>query len=202
MKISCPHCQQVGSVRDDLPSTKRIKCPHCGQRFHLDDDDLQSTMPLKPTPDDDIGTLTLKPVPNDDTPPEPTPVGPTPYTDYYVPSTDHLLNQVCPNCRGTIPAGNHVCEFCGYALFLVEPIRRYHPRIHIPRNMPPPPRFPWHSLGCAVLSVIPGLGHLYNKRPRWALFWFVFVLYQYGNASPAAYLLAHVVCILHVALDL
>jgi hypothetical protein len=58
----------------------------------------------------------------------------------------------------------------------------------------------WQPLVAAGLSLLPGLGHLYRRRPFAAVAWFIGVVMAYSIAQPFGFIL-HLVCAGNAALS-
>lgn len=58
----------------------------------------------------------------------------------------------------------------------------------------------WRPAVAFVLSVVPGLGHLYKKQPGRGLLWFMFVIYMYATVLPLGWII-HVICAFNAALS-
>jgi len=58
----------------------------------------------------------------------------------------------------------------------------------------------WRPLVAFVLSIVPGLGHLYKRQTVRGIFWFMFVIYMYSAAPPLGWLI-HLICAVNAALS-
>jgi hypothetical protein len=58
----------------------------------------------------------------------------------------------------------------------------------------------WRPALAFVLSIVPGLGHLYKQQPWRGLLWFIFVVYMYAVALPLGWMI-HVICAFNAALS-
>jgi len=58
----------------------------------------------------------------------------------------------------------------------------------------------WRPSVAFVLSVVPGLGHLYKRQTVRGTFWFIFVIYMYSAAPPLGWLI-HLICAGNAALS-
>lgn len=62
------------------------------------------------------------------------------------------------------------------------------------------PEITWRPAVALVLSLMPGLGHLYKRQPLRGLLWFMFVVYMYSVAPPLGWIL-HAICAGNAALS-
>jgi hypothetical protein len=58
----------------------------------------------------------------------------------------------------------------------------------------------WQPVVAAGLSLLPGLGHLYRRRPFAAVAWFIGVVTAYAIAQPFGFIL-HLICAGNAALS-
>lgn len=58
----------------------------------------------------------------------------------------------------------------------------------------------WRPFVAFVLSIVPGLGHLYKRQTVRGIFWFMFVIYMYSAAPPLGWLI-HLICACNAALS-
>ena len=58
----------------------------------------------------------------------------------------------------------------------------------------------WRPFVAFVLSIVPGLGHLYKRQPLRGLLWFMFVGYMYGAVPPLGWVI-HAICAGNAALS-
>jgi hypothetical protein len=58
----------------------------------------------------------------------------------------------------------------------------------------------WKPGVAFVLSIVPGLGHLYKRQPWRGLLWFMFVVYMYVAVLPLGWII-HVICAFNAALS-
>ncbi|HEX3409638.1 MAG TPA: zinc ribbon domain-containing protein [Candidatus Binataceae bacterium] len=62
------------------------------------------------------------------------------------------------------------------------------------------PELTWRPMVAFVLSIVPGLGHLYKSQPGRGLLWFLFVLFMHVAAAPVGWIV-HLICALNAALS-
>jgi hypothetical protein len=58
----------------------------------------------------------------------------------------------------------------------------------------------WRPGVALVLSIVPGLGHLYKRQPLRGIFWFAFVVFMYEAVTPIG-LFLHAICAGNAALS-
>lgn len=92
----------------------------------------------------------------------------------------------CSQCGRPVTVADAVfCKECGAPLAGTEWLSR---------------NITWRPMIALVLSVIPGLGHLYKNQQRAALIWFGGVAATYMMAAPLGFML-HTICALNAALS-
>lgn len=58
----------------------------------------------------------------------------------------------------------------------------------------------WRPMVALMLSLIPGVGHIYKHQPRAALVWFIAVAATYSMATALGFIL-HAICAMNAALS-
>ncbi len=91
----------------------------------------------------------------------------------------------CSRCgQPVVVAGAQYCKECGAPLVSTQIFVR-------------DPGF--NPVTAALLSIVPGLGHVYKRAPARGAIWFFVVSIAYGTAPPLG-LLLHVVCAVNAAI--
>ncbi len=103
-----------------------------------------------------------------------------------VPETGAELARFCSQCGQPVVVFNaRFCKECGAPLAGTPIMNR---------------DLSWQPLVAAGLSLVPGLGHLYKRRPFAAIGWFFGVLIAYSIAQPFG-LILQLVCAANAALS-
>ncbi len=102
-----------------------------------------------------------------------------------VPEAEFPRPRFCSQCGGPIVVAQaKFCKACGAALEAAEPVRYDGgPRL----------------VSAFVLSVIPGLGHVYQRHPWRGIAWFFGVMAAYGASRTLGFLL-HLICAANASL--
>jgi hypothetical protein len=92
----------------------------------------------------------------------------------------------CSQCGQPVTVADAAfCKECGAALAGTVWLRR---------------EITWRPFVAFVLSIVPGLGHLYKRQTVRGIFWFMFVIYMYTAAPPLGWIL-HLICASNAALS-
>jgi hypothetical protein len=102
-----------------------------------------------------------------------------------VPDLENEAARFCSRCgQPVVVTGAQFCKECGAPLAGTS-------------IFAPDPGF--NPLTAALLSIIPGLGHVYKRQPGRGAIWFFAVMIAYGT-GPQLGVLLHVICAINAAI--